>query len=327
MSSLNKEDVLRKVRALIERAEHANTPEPEAESCRIKADQLMLVYAIESFDLEGADQDEKNRPELREFWYGETGDRQADDELCMMYHAMAKHCGAKIGHFGWRMSKVVGYASDLDYLDLMFTSVRMDLSSKVGLKADPSISLEDNVAAFKSAGWAWKPIYDELMKAGILPYYDNGHSYVPKKDGGLTFRAYKRWLKAHPGEEHIGENPKRYKLGFIKGYSETVQVRIMRMTKERQNTVEEKGYGIVLYARGEELDEFLWEQFPDQRPHDPHCQCLKCNPPTEKSRRRISTYRQPAYSANAYRKGASEGDKVNLNIGRNGLADNRREIV
>lgn len=320
---MDKEDILRKVRALLERADHPNTPEPEAESCRSKADQMMLVYSIESFELKTDDKTQA-KPELRDMSYGRTGDAAADHQLAHMFYAMANHCGVKVGFFGWLNSKVVGYPSDLDYLDLMFTAVRMDLSGKINPKADPRQSLEDNVAKFKSAGWQWVNIYQALMAEDIVPKIGYGE-YQPSKNGGPMFRAYKRWLKAHPDHQHIGENPKSYREGFVRGYAEEVQIRLYRMTRERKETVEEKGYGIVLRNRTDLLQDYLWEQFPNLRPHEEGCSCRQCNPVAGKNKRRVAV-KEKAYSRTAYARGRDEGSKVNLTMGRNDL-QSRPEIA
>ena len=159
----DRSDILKKVRALLDKADSTNF-EPEAQALREKADSLMMVHAIESFELErGKDSTVREKPEMREFDYGHFDDRQVLDSVGNVFSSLCRLARCKIGFYGFHNAKVVGFPADLDYLDLLLTSVRIQMSTKMTPRGNPALSYEDNLYVLKSAGFKWQQVYEHLV--------------------------------------------------------------------------------------------------------------------------------------------------------------------
>ncbi len=161
----SRDDKLKQVRALLDKAD--STPfEGEADSYRKKADALMTMYAIETFELKDQHHDEYEEPELRRFDYGKVGVPIFDESLSDLFYIVAKANRCEFSFYGYGHSYIVGFPSDLDYVDLLFTGVRIHLSGSIQPHVDPTQSYIENLYVLKSAGLKWIRVYDEL-----LPHY------------------------------------------------------------------------------------------------------------------------------------------------------------
>src|SRR4051812_16704394 len=170
--------MLERVRALLAKANGTNFPE-EADAFRAKADELMTAYAIEQWQVDAAQEGIQGRPqpERRDVdfsWYSGTPFR---DQLWWIYQDLADHCRCKAvvdKIFGYRENRripVLGLPADLDYLDMLFTSIMFDFARKVDPKPDPErLSYEENLAMLKEAGLGWPEITRLMVNAGMLEY-------------------------------------------------------------------------------------------------------------------------------------------------------------
>lgn len=155
---------LARVRALLDQADHPNTGEAEAQTFRQKADALMIAYAIESFEIESKrPEHERQKPELREIRYDSVNQEMAD-VISSAFYNLVDLCRCKIGYYGWHSSKVVGFAADLDYLELLITSVHIQISNRMTPKATKSLPYAENIAMMKSAGYNWQQIYELMVQ-------------------------------------------------------------------------------------------------------------------------------------------------------------------
>lgn len=158
----NRSKTLQRVRALLEQADHPNTGEAEAAAFRSKADALMIAYAIESFELDATKpESERQKPELRTIRYDSANTEMAE-VLSSAFYNLVELCRCKMGFYGWQHSKVVGFAADLDYLELLITSIQIQISNRMTPKATKSLPYAENIAMMKGAGYNWQQIY-ELM--------------------------------------------------------------------------------------------------------------------------------------------------------------------
>lgn len=309
-----REKVLRQVRALLDKAA-STTYEPEREALIAKADQMMMAYTIESWELEMAKPaGTREKPELRNYEYGETGDSQVDKNLSDIFYALATHLGIKVGYFGWHKSKIVGYRADLDYLDLLFTNIRLHLAANIVPRPDPDLSYEENLALLKESGYKWQQVYDFLLP--LFPerfpsaratqekyeldqtYHERYYPDTPWERSSTFDRRYRkvgdqifvrdiprnvgvRFTKEYTslceatGRKRIYADPSVYRRSFSQAYAYRVETRIASMSADRSNAG--SGKELVLANRSGDLQEFFWEQFPDLRPHPEDCECDKCH--------------------------------------------------
>lgn len=203
-SAERRTDLLRKVRGLIDTADSYESmgQSEAAQSYRNKADNLMTMHAIEEFELATKGDNVKQSPELITYEYGQMPDEIRDD-LTNIFWALAQHCRCKVGMFGWGKSKVVGYPADLEYLDVMFTGVRMHMSSNVRPQPSREMGYEAALSLLKESGMKWKDVYLRLLPLFPEQFVDtlaNVSRQKPDSYGGRTpyQRRFETFQYQHP---------------------------------------------------------------------------------------------------------------------------------
>ena len=179
--SNKKDKKLEQVRALLAKA--ASTEfEGEAAVFRAKADELMANYAIEQWQLDAADEADANRkgrdPERRDVnieWYFEPQYRHVYADMWIMFGSVARHCRCKVvwwgggGHIdGNRTVPVLGLPSDLDYFDLLFTHLQLQLFKQIQPSPEPGDTCIEALVRMKEAGMKWEAIGTKLIAAGLM---------------------------------------------------------------------------------------------------------------------------------------------------------------
>lgn len=349
-----KADIMRKVRALLDKAA-STTFEPERDSLLSKADQLMTAYVIESWELELAKPaNAREKPVLVEYDYSNTEDYDLNERLADIFGSLARHCRVKLGWYGSRHSKLVGYQSDIDYLDMLFTNIRLHLQINMIPHASTTLSYEENLALLKEAGYKWQQVYEQLLplfperfpqnlvRAGAERNNDivvNGKRYrrglLDQGRGiGVGFtKTYTEYCKEH-NRERIYANPEVYKRSFLEGYVWRIRRRL-----EDLDAGVTQGQALVLRGREEDLLEEFYKLFPDRRPHPPGCDCdyhHRCNDPKCQRMMCVAARTPVKYSraspralrvdASARERGRKSADSADLFGGRNNLGG-RKEIT
>lgn len=327
-----REDIMRKVAALLAKADSTTFGE-ERDAFIAKADQLMAVYAIQAFELEHAanSKNERRKPELRTIEYGTAGQKEADDELVQVFYALVQLTGCKMGFWGWRSAKVVGYPEDLDYLTMLFFNIRLHLASQLEPKPRPELTMEDNLVMLKEAGMKWERIYQLLHDAGQLD--------VPwERKVGVRFTGiYTKYCKEN-NRPRMYTNPDVWRRNFIQGYCNEINNRIYEMRNARTQAAQ--GHELVMVSMAEELQEALYEFFPDKRPHPKDCDCDSChvcsNPKCQRrncvARRKpvkyssVRTPRELKYDHAAQNAGKATARSADLGSSRGAGPSTRKEI-
>jgi len=342
-----REDNMRKIRALLDKAA-STTFDAERDALLSKADEMMTKWVIESWELELAKPaSTREKPILREYEYGQSTDRNLDDRLHEIFYDLAKHCRVKLGSLGWRRAKLVGYESDIDYLDLLFTNIRLHFQLNLIPHADPNLTYLENLAILKEAGFKWQRIYEMLVP--VFPDHFS-QAKVPEHDPypsdivvgtqryrklifrpiGVRFtKEYTEFCKSE-GRDRIYSNPETYRRNFMEGYVWRIRSRIRDMDEATT-----AGQALVLRGREEDLLEELYKLFPNQRPKAPHpadCECdvchhmrcrdAKCKRPFCVQMRKPVRYRAPAEKKvdfSAYSRGRDAANKADLIGPRNNL--------
>jgi hypothetical protein len=211
--------MMERVRALLAKADDRSVTPEEAEAFRAKADELMTRFAIDQFMIDQLAAGREVRQEIErrdfaraegKFWW----------ELEAMFNALARHCRCVVGHRGaTRAGKpVFGLRSDLDYLDLLFTNIQLEVAKNLQPPVDPNGELGHEVFKQRQAGIAWKEItrkvYDaglvdltkgerEKLEANMKGWMGNGSTFEP--DHRPTFAEIKRNEKALFGRGYYAE--------------------------------------------------------------------------------------------------------------------------
>lgn len=334
-----KADVLRKIRAMLDRAEHPNTPPEEADTARKMADELMYRYTIEEFELEFAKPSHaREKPQMRVFkFFGDQNYYSIDQEIrnnfYRLFRQLALFCGVKVGILYTNEASIVGYERDLDYLDLMYTKIRMHMSMNLDPTPDPIVTWQENLARLKRAGFKWEKIHYTLAKADLKDYPYTGQRWE-RKIGVRFTKVFTDYCKAH-GEFRLYDSPDVWRRSFTEGYVHEVATRIRDL--ERLRGGYSGGKELVLANRDEDLLNALWDYFPNLKPHPAGCDCDSCHycgrpgckrvrcenarRPVRSSRAQI---RAVQYSAHAAAAGRKAGATVDLSSG--GLGGRRKEI-
>lgn len=312
--------ILERVRALIAKADGTNFPE-EAASFRAKADELMTAYAIETWQVAAAQDSITGRPEpeRRDFnidWW--RGSNPVHEALWMIFDATARHCRCVAVYQKYHYSRsdgrlmpVVGLPADLDYLDMLFTSLMLQLSKQVDPQPIPERGYMDNIIALKDAGLSWDEIAKRMHQAGVYPEgmtADDPHN----KRRDRMLRQYRTYCK-RTGHEQTYHHHQTYRRSFAEGFYWEIDERLRAMRNEQQRGYDAGHDGtsmavtlrdISLVVRDKVYD--LWE---DLRPHEKNCQCRVC-----KERRKPVRYRADtrAESAAGYARGRQAGRDADI---------------
>lgn len=350
--------VLRQVRLLVAKAEHEATPPEEARACQEKADQLMLDYAVNEAMLEAdAPTAQRSLPGIiilpTAKW--QTG---LEGSLADLITHISQHCRCRARNWvrytqdGYE-SKVFGFESDLRYVELLYTTLRLHMLGVLRPTVDPAASAESNAYRLHNAGYNWLQIAEmygwhkmSSWEIGNLqgdvylavrelrdPYrkgeaHEDGEILSASKLGSGIKRAYYRECK------RLGTQPVKiaangtatYRRCAAQGYVSGIYKRLRRM-----DDGVEPGAALALRNREDELDAFFREQnadlFRSAPPRDEeeyvsHENCEKCKRASSGYCRdhRIRAYKEMPFDAAAYAAGARHAETADLFTGGTNMA-------
>jgi hypothetical protein len=294
-----KTEMLEKVRKLLAKANDSGVTEPESESFRQKADEIMTAYAIEAWEIEMAKEGTRSKPLKRDFdfsWYQESLDTPLRSALWTIWWEVSRHCRVVTVTMKRDVSAksmpVIGMESDLDYFDMLFTSLMLQLSMKSDPRPSDKLSLEENLAAMREAGFGWDKITRRLIEAGLvddpepeLPFpRDRADWKWACRDRFLLserlVRRYRSWCKEN-NRPQTYTNVKTYREHFAAGFAGAIGERLyqMRRESERVYDADHSGNSAAIAIRDirQVVQEAVWEFYPEFRPHPADCQCDDCH--------------------------------------------------
>lgn len=256
--------ILEKVRALLAKANDTEF-EGEAEVFRAKADELMAKYTIEQWQLDQADDADRasREPERRDVdisWYWADNYSHINRYLFTMFHNVAEHCRCKV--VWWNPTAggkvpVLGLPADLDYFDMLFTHLYMQLGTKLTPGVEEGDTYMQALVRMKEAGMKWEAIGERLIKAGLMegPY--------ERKVGVRFTKEYTDYCEQNERERKY-INPKTYQRSFVDGFITHVAARL-RAQKEEQAEFGGTGMELALRDISQMLDEEAFNQFGKPR--------------------------------------------------------------
>lgn len=307
--SEKKANILAKVRALMEKASHPDTPPGEVESCHTQADKLMTRYALDAWMLKSGEDESAKMPELRWFDFTWWQKSQFKEQLFRMFSVVATHCRCKAvtlklkseytDEFQGYRCPVVGLPSDLEWFDLLFTSIMIFMIERVDPQANTGLSVNENMARMREAGLPWGEALNRLVRGGVLPSIASegygGYGEEPRWDDqyrhdgrgrdklffskAVYMKAitdYRNWC-AKTGHEQSKVSQVTFRRHFANGFAAEVSDRLYRMN---QNSVEsydsdhEAGsMAVAVRDIAKIVQETVYQLFPDLRPHPVGCDC------------------------------------------------------
>jgi Protein of unknown function (DUF2786) len=304
--------MLEKVQKLLDKA-FSTTFEEEKKSLLAKADELMMKFSIDEFMLQDPDRPMTARPikgsepELRtmevypqdRYW---DMDYEVRNGLVGMFQSCATHFGCRLNYAAAGQMKVVGYPADLDWLDMMFLSLKLDFMKQI----DPSVAVNEpwtvSLLALKQSGRKWEDIHKMLQ---VHPNYDYKGMAWERRMGVRFTGIYKKWRDEHPDEPANVSSPKMWREDFIIGYCHRISGRLYEMRKSTLSGND--NLPALLADKKSKVDEYYDEWFPPPPPVD------TSNLPKVKA---VTRYRAPKYravSTAARSAGASAANRADLN--------------
>lgn len=259
----NLEDLIRKIEALLNTADHPNTPEHEADTARNMAEALMFKYRIEEHQLsaDGEAPSVIESPDWSTFVVSPY-DSEFDSHYYSLFLSVVRHFDLMTNlrteyrdDMMYYVGDVVGYESDRRFVQMVWQSIRLSFQKNLEPRVDPDLSFEENCYNLRNAGM-------EGWKIARAVFGDDAKSNRIK-----ARNAARKWAE-RVGEDASafsgrGNNMKAYRVSYRQAFISTIQGRLHSMARAR--AIEEAGT-LVLASRTEAIKEAYYERFPDARP-------------------------------------------------------------
>lgn len=270
--------VLRKVRALIERAEHPDTPPAEAASARAMADNLMEKYAVEEWEALKSGGATGLKPDKIKIDIGEADDPFLS-KMAMLVHVVATHCRCTAiwmegsGYKGYckEYCWVYGYQSDLRYFELLYTTLHLHMAGALLPSPDPALTMGENAYNFRQAGLNWIEIAVAWGWYEVPRLDGEARNIYQNRDKGserFSWHQSVGKIKKAALKEYAarGESPPRippsaalnFRYNAINGYLAKISQRLAEARRQRG-----VGTELVLRDRSQNIAAAVMEDFPN----------------------------------------------------------------
>lgn len=335
--------ILEKVRLLLAHAD--GTPnETEAQTFREKAEALMTSYAIEMWQLAAADERDARggKPEKREFDFAFGRSTPFRSILVDLFNDVARHCRCvpvirKVETYGPGSTiPVIGLPSDLDYADLLFTTLLLQLMLQTDPQPSAELELGENVAMLREAGLDWQMIARRMLNAGLLdetrfgrPEEDEQHRYRQRhrrhqpnwyaRTGSKLGSAYRAYCQK-TGRPVSYVDQRRYRENFAEGFVHSVGHRLWALGNRAKKAEGGETMALVLRDIYEANQLAVFEFFPDLAPHARDCPCADCE-----RRRLAAANRKPSKAVAPWKRERDRTDYAAYGTG--SKAGERADIV
>lgn len=284
---MQQNDALRKINALLDRANHPNTDPAEADSAREMANRLMLKYQIDEAMAAKGKASQELVPEWLIMPYCEIG-----NEFLNQYRLLTTVVAHHVGNLRTRTNysegngvvEVVGYPSDLAFFQALFTDAKLAFSNLLEPKYNPHKSDAENAYVMRAAGMERRRIADAIWGPLPVGYTQNALKARTRKVTALA----KQWAADNDLDiaglfGQANSSMATYRSTYAESFVTELWSRAYRY---RATAAEEAGEAgaIVLRSRKENVDEAFYTRYPSMRPSDapmpeykaPNADCEKC---------------------------------------------------
>jgi hypothetical protein len=250
---------LEQVRKLLDKASDSGTSPAEAEALRNKADDLMLAYAISEFEVQQRKaKGEREMPERRSIAVITTERHPLKTQLVDLFGTVVTHARCRAVYSGITnphsrvTATVVGFPTDLEYLEMMFTSLQVQLANNLEPHPDPNLTYEENLCLLKEAGMKWERVWELLFP---------GEPWNRSKAIQMLTNRYTAYCN-ETGRPRLRTSPITYQRNFAEGYNAEVWRRFYDMRKRQQEQhVGGSGMELALRDMKSEVDDMFGQQF------------------------------------------------------------------
>jgi hypothetical protein len=325
------DSISQKIQKLLAKANDPSVGPEEAALFAAKAEQLMTQYRVEA--AEGIEEGGQ-KPEWATIFVGPAG--EWSNHYYTIATRLARHNGIRIsvkwdgqaetrGYYG----TVCGFAHDVRFFELMYTSVLSAFSARLEPRFNPDESAEANALRLREGGMERKRIavalgmLDDLALAAPdwhgRPAVDlNTVKAATRKVTGLIKRRAQQLGNPALAEEVLGRtfNAKTYRSSYADGFLDALINRLRTLALGSHDA------GLVLASAKERVDEAWYERFPHLRPAapgtvEPYVPCAKCAAAKSGSCRAHTFRKTPEKARNwtAVERGRDAARSVDLGAG------------
>lgn len=280
-ASISREDKdLRRARALLERAEHPNTPPAEAEAAYAQANKLMLKHAFNEALLRASlTESERRKPVRIDIEYYESSMYEFSSYLRTILEGISRANRCRHVVVEGKMA-IIGFQDDVSWVETLFTTTYYAFLSQMKPSWKPEIGYDANVYNFKVSGYKWKQINQIAIKAGqpdmenkkVHTRYSYDTHQMEEVEVGTGFyhkmlAAYRRHAKVIGDTTPVAtQNFEAYRLSYAQEFSRRINARLEQMVEDNKKETESSGMELVLFDIMAAVNEFFWGQFPNLSP-------------------------------------------------------------
>lgn len=270
MSENKSNSMLKKIQGLLDTYQSLQKENPEAAPAYLdKAEALMQKYAIDAAMLANEIEQaggKREEPNKRDIFFMPNKD-PLGNQWYNLYIAVAEHYDCKF--LGWDSGTgfLVGFPSNMDLVEMMYTSLRLQALTKVDPKPDKHLTFDENVYLLHEAGLKWRNIamlmdqaYNEARDAGIVlsPEWEPVGWDEKKKDGGKLIKACKRWCKEIGEPYKAVQSPVTFQRSYAQGFLHEVRRRLEELRRHRDEQVAStSGAELVLFDRSKAVQDMM----------------------------------------------------------------------
>lgn len=257
------DNYIRKVEALINRANHKDANSEERIACLAKADEIMAKHRLDRAMLFK----DGNKPEKEIIVKTVSALPYSPyvGSLTWMRKDILTHCGVMSRTWQEEVT-LVGYEEDIFYAEMLWTSVYMEFTSKLFPKWESHRGFDANVYALKNAGYSWPEVRDFALA-------ENAGDHISKltvKNAGSKLRtAFKReaqrnGIEVLPGRQQPA-NSRAWRDSFVEGFVNTLYGRLAVLSAKAKEAAGEAGE-IALISDADRVKHRFWEMYPETHP-------------------------------------------------------------
>jgi hypothetical protein len=243
---------LRQVQALLDKADDPASTPAEADALRQKADDLMLAYAIEQYEIDRRkDKNAREQPTKRMIHLVDNSSVVAQAVKDLGWY-IADHCRLRAVYHNYNSKQgecnltMYGFPSDIDYAEMLFTSLRVQMSAGLEPTPDPNATFVENLVLLKEAGVKWTRIA-EILEPNVPWVRNRGVQYTAM---------YTKFCKDN-NRVRMYTSPLTFQRNYAQAFVERVNERLVEIKMHQKQQTSMPGVALVLRDRQSEVDAFF----------------------------------------------------------------------
>lgn len=258
---------MKRVRDILAIANDAPEGSPEREVALKRAEALMAKYAIDQAMLDASrSEGERRKPTVLEFVLIDGPGHEWGSHFRLVFDLLCRANGCRsVTHGNFTKAKVVGFAEDAEWVQLLWMQIFMEFVSKIHPTWESNRSRPANIRAFKEAGYKWSQIWEMVRRAeGTTP---DGFDSYRNPGCGWLITEYKSECKRVGKEPMATQRFDAYRASFVESFTGAVMARLERMAEDRRQAADSvPGSALAVVDAQDRVDEEFYRMYPNRRP-------------------------------------------------------------